>query len=73
MRLGLRFTRKLLAGELPALTDEPDLREGQVIEQRASMVWIVVGRRVKVNRWSYSITDRRPRLLQRDSARGRDH
>lgn len=67
MRLGAKFTRELLSGKRPALTDESDLEQGQVVEISPRQVWITIGKRLKANRWAYSVRDDRPRLLARQA------
>lgn len=75
MKLGPKFARAILAGKAPALTDEPKLEQGQVVdlhryapfEIEAQRVWITVGRWMKAGRWAYLLHDHRPRHLGRQT------
>lgn len=68
MKLGPKFSRQILDGDRPALTDEPDLVVGQIIDilshsEGGARVSITVLKRSKANRWAYSVRDDRPVYL----------
>jgi hypothetical protein len=72
LNLGSKFTKKILAGHAPALTD-PDVQQGQVIEIERGFVWLTVLHRAKADVWAYRIRDDRPRLLAAGARAGDGH
>lgn len=72
VKLGPRFTRAVLRDpKRPALTDEPDLALGQVVQLERD-ISIKITKRTKLG-WDYSLRDDRPRLLHRNSSHGYTH
>jgi hypothetical protein len=75
VKLGQKFAREILNGKAPALTDEPELEQGQLVdlhdivpfEVQPHQVTIRISGFTKGGRWSYVLRDHRPTLLGRQS------